>query len=559
MRSALAILAVLFLTLDAAAHGGRFRGPRGGTPPGLPSQPSGPGQSGGAFHTWLTWWGYNQFKYLDYKNRQAARRGPITGKKAQEKVDPNAWRGPVRKQLTPMMMKALEDLDEEVRTAAAVALGKWRVKAAVKTLQKMRVKDDVQQVRESALLGLLLMRDPSLHDYFTGIAKDQNEKLRMRGYALLGLGLSGNEASRKYLLALLDTKNKKARRVLPKNGKKRRELLCSAVAGLTYNADPALGPDLLRIAEDKRLSEEVRAYALAGLGKVGAKDMVKTLVKVLKRDTSQHLRRSAAIALGVLATQKDADALDALQRGIKYDKDRIVGHYATMSLGQIGGPMAFTMLSDAYKRANKEARGFFVLAFGLCKEPGAAGVLEKVLSQSSDAKDRAAAGLAFGLLEDKKQAPAVRKAFGGAKDWMLLQTTMLSLGILDDKKSADGIKNVLITKKQVGVRTSAALSYALLRQWSAVPVFIDILRTAKSIVTLSAIAQVTGFLSSPKVVDTLVDLYKDKHLQRQAQAFALVALGSLGDPEPLPILVRMAFDTNYMIRSDPVDEALTIL
>ena len=42
-------------------------------------------------------------------------------------------------------------------------------------------------------------------------------------------------------------------------------------------------------------------------------------------------------------------------------------------------------------------------------------------------------------------------------------------------------------------------------------------------------------------------------------AFALVALGSLGDPEEIPLLVRMAFDMNYMIRSDPIDEAITIL
>ena len=556
MRSVFAVLAVALTTQIATAHGGRFRPPGGGVAPGLPSQPTGPEQSGGSFHSWLTWWGYNQFKYLNYKTRQIARRGAVTGKKG---VDPNAWRANIRKNLTPTMMTALNDRDEEVRTAAAVALGKWRVKDAIERLKKLRLADNVQQVREAALLGLVLMREPALHDYFKAIAKNMSARLRVRGFALLGLGLIGDQQSRDFLFSLLDSRNTRARSVLPKTLKKRRELLCAAVAGLTYEADSALGDALLKIAMDKRLPEEVRAYALAGLGKVRAKKQLPQLVKILKRDRSEHMRRSAAIALGVLATKADEDVLAALTRAVKHDKDRIVGHYSVISLGQLGGPQAFKALAQNYKRANKEARGFYVLAFGLCKEQGGAVILKKVLDRSSDAKDRAAAGLALGLFEDKQHIPALRKAFDQAKDWMLMQTTMLSLGILDDKSSADAIKNVLLTKKQVGVRTSAALSYALLRQWSAIPLFTQMLRTTKSIVTLGAIAQVTGFLSSEKAATPLIDLFKDKHLQRQARAFALVAIGALGDPEPLPILVRMAFDLNYMIRSDPVDEAVTIL
>jgi HEAT repeat protein len=56
-----------------------------------------------------------------------------------------------------------------------------------------------------------------------------------------------------------------------------------------------------------------------------------------------------------------------------------------------------------------------------------------------------------------------------------------------------------------------------------------------------------------------VKLYEDEKLQRQARAFALVAIGSLGDAERVPLLVRIAFDMNYMIRADAVDEAVTIL
>jgi HEAT repeat protein len=534
-------------------------------PPGLPTQPTSPGQSGGSFHTWLTWWGYNQFKYLDYKNRQNARRGPVSGPgaafaaKKRKDEDPNAWRKGVRATYTELMLEALADEDEEARTAAAVALGKWRVKGAIDKLKRMRTHDTIKQVRESALLGLILMRDPALRDHLIGIARDPDELPRMRGFALLGLGMTGDKDAVEYVFKLLDPKSKAERARYPANRKVMRELRCAAIAGVAYKPNPKLGDRLMSVARNERVDEEVRAYALAAVGKVGDTSQLGRLVEVLKRDKVPQLRRSAAIALGRLGTRGDADAMEALRHALKYDRDRIVGHFATLSLGQIGGPLAFTFLSEAYPKANKEARGFFAIAFGLCKERGAEPLLLKMLTTSKDARDRAAAALALGLGENPAHAPALREAFADAKDWMLMQTTMISLGILDDKRSADPIKDVLITRRQPAVRTSAALSYALLQQWSAVPLFTDLLKSARSIVTLSALSQVMGFLASPKAVAPLVGLYKDKKLQRQARAFALVALGALGDPEPLPILVRLAFDTNYMVRSDAVDEAVTIL
>ncbi|MCZ6787290.1 MAG: HEAT repeat domain-containing protein [Planctomycetota bacterium] len=558
VRVLLVIVALATLAPATWGHGGSFRGPRGGVPPGLPSQPSKPGASGGSFHTWLTWWGYNQFNHIKFRKRQAERRGPVTGIK-KEPEDPNAWRADVRARLTPLMMRAIEDTDEEVRTAACVALGKWQVKKATLQLRKMRTDDPIKQVREAALLGLVLMRDPLLRPHFIEIASSDKENLRMRGYALLGLGLSKDEQAKTYLLNLLDPKNKKARRAWPQSTKEQREFLICAVGALIQNGDPSLAKEFLRLTGEKRLPEEVRAMACSGIGKLGANALLPNVQQILKTSDSAHLRRSAAVACGVLATRQDTSAIKELGKRISKDKDRIVGHFATLSLGQIGGPDAFKLLRRYYPRANKESRGFFLIAFGLCGENDGAEYLKEALTKNKDARDRAAAALAFGLYQKKEHAPLVREKFGEAKDWLLMQSTMLALGILDDKQSAPGIKEVLITRKEPAVRTSAAMSYALLRQWSAIPVFVDLLETSRSIVTLSTISQVMGFLSSPRAVDPLVKVVENDKLQRQARAFALVALGSLGDPEEIPLLVRMAFDMNYMLRSDPFDEAITIL
>jgi len=313
-------------------------------PPGLPTQPTSPGQSGGSFHTWVTWWGYNQLKYLDFRNRQAARRGPVSGPGApfgvKKEEDPNAWRKGVRTKYAGMLLEALSDEDEEVRTAAAVALGKWRVKDAVAELKKMRVRDKVQQVRESALLGLVLMRDPALADYLIGVARTPSELPRMRGYALLGVGMTGDKKARDYVFKLIDPGSKAERARYPANQKVLREILCAGVAGVAYRPDPALGDRLMAVARNERVQEEVRAYSVAAVGKVGAAEQLPRIVEILKRDKSAQLRRSAAIALGRLGTRADADALEALRHALKYDRDRVVGHFATLSLGQIGGPLA---------------------------------------------------------------------------------------------------------------------------------------------------------------------------------------------------------------------------
>jgi HEAT repeat protein len=555
---ALRLLVLLLAAAPAFAHGGRFRGQGGGVPPGLPAQPTAPGASGGSTHTWLTWWGYNQFQYMDFRRRQAERRGPVTNLEGKAEKDAHAWRGVVRTQLTPTLVGALADDDAEVRTAAAVALGKWRAAIAVPDLQRAYDRDDKVEVREAALLGLALMREPSLRKYFEGIAGSEEAKLRERGFALLGLGLLGDGESRAYLLALLSPDDKHARRFLPEIPIERRHFLCAAVAALTQVPGTDLSGEFLRIAYDERLDEEVRAYAVSALGKTGAKGCTGKVCTLLRAEDDQ-IRRSAALSLGRIAARTDTDAIEALGERAGDDRDRIVRHFATLSLGMIGGPKSFQLLQKHYDSANKEARGFFLIAYGLSKEPGADEILTAVLKGDADPMMQAAAALALGLLEDQAHTPAIREAFERAKSWTLLQTCMLSLALLNDQPSAERIEEVLVGRRQPEVRTAAALAFALLRQWSALPVLMGILREEKSLVTLTSISQVMGFLASEKAVEPLVELYRDKELQRQARAFALVAIGALGDPEEIPLLVRLAFDINYMIRSDPVDEAVTIL
>jgi len=552
----------MLLTAPVLAHGGQFGGgPRGGVPPGdppgLPGQPTKPARTGNTTHSWQTWWGYNQFKYLDFRRRQKARRGPVSGSGL--KVDPDAWRVALRVKLEPVFVTALKDDDKEVRTAAAVALGKLQAVGAIPALQELIEKDNVQEVREAALQGLTLMADAQLREYFIAIVKQRNEKQRLRGFAIMALGRIGDTESKQYLLDFFDRKKKQARALIPKSTGDRRQFLIVALNGLLLSEDPALEGFFLDVARSKRYEEDVRAYACTCLGKMLAKARLPEVLDLLARDGSDQVRRSAAVAVGVMAPRADAVATKALARTLSKDKDKVTRHFATISLGQIGGELAFRALVREYDRANKEARGFFLLAFGLSHHEGAAKYLEERLESAADANEAGAAALGFGLLDDKKYAPLVRKRFNGSKSWILMQTTVLALGMLNDMAASDDVRNIVLTKRQPGMRVSAALAYALLQQRKALPLFTEILERASSTFVLNSLTQIMGYLASEGAAPPLERIYYDEKLQRQVRAYALVALGSLCDKEDFPILRSLAFDVNYFVRCDPLDEAVTIL
>lgn len=551
--------AVLLLAAGMAwAHGGAFRGPgAGGVPPGLPQQPSSPARTGKVPHSWLTWWGYNQFNVLDFRRRQKARRGPVSGERRE--TDPDAWRGELRTKLVPILREALGDDDKEVRTAAAVALGKLAAHDAIEDLKRLYRDDNLKEVREAALQGLLLMGDAQLHDFFTGIIADQGEQLRLRGFALMGLGRIDDARSRQTLLGFFDRKNRRQRAQLPTSTGDRRQFLIAALIGLQMTGDKLLAGTFLEFAADKRLDEDVRAYAVNCVAKVGAVDRLPDVLEILARESNEQIRRSAAVAVGVLAPRGDAVAVKALARAVSKDKDKIVNHYATISLGQVGGDEAFKRLKRYHKYADKEGRGFFMLAYGFCGHADGAKILKREMETAADANDGAAAAMGLGILADAAQAPALKEKFEESKSWVLLQTTALALGMLNDTTSAEAIKTVLINKRHPPVKTAAAIAYALLHQHSAVGLFADLLKTSKTVYTRNVIAQIMGYLASPRAAEKLLEIYKDESLQRQTRAYALVGLGTLADTSDYPIFPALAFDTNYFVRCDPFDVVVTIL
>ena len=558
------VAAILLVAVSPIfAHGGQFRPPGGRpgipTPPGLPAQPTAPSQTGKILHSWTIWWGYTQFQYLDYRRLQRERRGPVSGGD-QEKKDADAWRDALRTRLIPILREAIKDKDKEVRTAAAVALGKLEAKDAIDDLLKMLKRDKLQEGREAALTGLMYMREPQLRETFSRIVRKKSEKIRVRGFALFGIGRLGDSESVQYLQAFFDRKNKKARAILPTSTGERREFRVACLAALLMGEAKGLENFYLTVALGKRYDEHVRAYALTALGKLKARSKLPNMVKLLK-DPKQHdqIRRSAAVAIGVVGRPTDVNAINALKHASRGGRDFPLKHFSLVSMGRIGGDACVKYLLEHAKVVRNEDREFTLIALGLTKDARAAPTLVKALRTERNAKRKAAAAIAIGLLGDRKLAGDLHDEYNHAKDWLLLQSCSLSIGMLDYQPATERLKEVLTTKKQPALRMAAALAYALLRQHAAVPLFVDMLRSTNSVVTLTALVRVMSYLSSSNAAQPLEELYGDKKVQRQVRAYALVSLGQLADRADFPMLMTLGFDINYFIRCPPLDEAITIL
>src|SRR5262245_27349706 len=124
-----AALMTLAAPAAAFAHGGSYVPPSGGSAPQVP-----PGTADPPAPTtrWETWWASNKEYYLRLgEEMRDDPEGPTTGfaggtpKKRESKEEVRAERDAlVRESLVPLFIEALGDESFEVRTAAAIALGK---------------------------------------------------------------------------------------------------------------------------------------------------------------------------------------------------------------------------------------------------------------------------------------------------------------------------------------------------------------------------------------------------------------------------------------------------
>ena len=329
MRLPLAACVLLAAAPAAAfAHGGSYSPPGGAQPPSGPQVPPGTADPSSPVTHWETWWAANKESFLRLGEAMREAGGPTSRgldrskPKAQESAQAVRERrdAAVREALTPVFLEALADDSFEVRTAAAIALGKSGAAEGSKPLREAAAKDKHKDVRDAATLGLGLLGRTVDIPWLDGVLRDPKQNTRHRAFAAFALGLIAGEDAAASLLSFADGDPG-----MPATFQHEPpELVASTFVAMGMTCDDRVLPALRQALGSSRHDDSVRAFVVLSLGRMCDRESIGMLGRMLVTEKDPGLRRSAAIAIGRIARPQDTAAVDGLVAAVRGDADLVV-------------------------------------------------------------------------------------------------------------------------------------------------------------------------------------------------------------------------------------------
>jgi len=580
-------LGLLFLCAAALAHGGSSRSQQGaasvhtvivgfasdGRPDvGPEGGPSTEGQRGRR-HTWEIWWSYNREYYL----AQRARGRPVTGVR---KLDDKKQRADLREsRLFDTMLEALEDKDKDVRSSAAVALGKFGLSKGVRGALERRIDfppEGWPDVREGSLYGTGLLALAENRRFLDTIARDKDRPAREQSIALTGLMMDGSPESADTLVwhaRYVHSGVKAGPEGSPARAEQERRRFATHLLG--FVEEPGYDDFLLQVVRGGRgWGEGEQALAVTALGRRRAMGYKETIFRLLYDKTDRNVARSAAIALGMMLEHGDAEDLKRLARFVRDSRaDTIAQNFAVMSLGQVGGETAVELLRDLLRVfGDEEDRAFVYLALGLCgmRSAPAREILLGEYQRADTEVEQSVLALACGIAKVREAVPITIEALenprkrdtsGQGARGRFAGWACLGLGFHDDGRGLKAVRNVLERSNDAFVKEQAAIAVSLLQRSASVDELMSILKDAGTLHAKAAVVIALGVLPepTPAAVDALVKIYRDDSMPNTVRALAICALGALADPRPVPVSALLVRNYNYFIRCLALDEIATYL
>ncbi len=506
---------------------------------------------------WSSWWAYNRRILTRPKPKPAS--SSATSPKEELPFDRKKLR---EETLLPILLESLRDEEEEVRAAAAVILGKIEAPAARDRLVEFLAKERKRPAREGAMLGLLLLKDPTLKPFLKRAVENKKEEHNARGFAVLALGLLGE---REYLWNVVEQKKPRLR---GSNTEVMDLQACGVIAlGFAGGADDV--PRLIKLLGNRYAPDAARGYVGTTLRRLARKgDVVPDLMRVLKSRSDKKgdrgAKAGAAIALGGRIAPDDEKTLKTLRRMIWHGKDRFGGlrTMITLCLGSIGGELATRHLIEGHRRCiidkRHAERPYYLLALAACGGDKALAIIRKDLAELKNERARAAAAIALALAKDKEAPPLLRKQLERDRQ-EFIPHGMIALAMLGDKKSLPLIEKLLDKRKESFVLQEGSLALALLSGRKAVPKLLQLYARSRSRFEWGAVAQALALVGDETAVEPLLRILKDKDRKPEERAIALAALGRMADENPTPVLSRFAQHLNLYAASPTLAELLQIL
>jgi HEAT repeat protein len=561
-HAAPALVIVAALAVPAMAHGGGY----GGKPPGGGEGPqAGPGfgDPAGPVTQWESWWRESREDLLRVAERVDSVRLLATtpggdGPAAQETPASRsaARAASVREDVIPHLLAALRDADYDVRSSAAIALGKTGDRRGAAPLKDAAKRDERGDVRRAALFGLGILGRKQELPFLCDVVADKKAEMDDRSAAALGVGLLGGDDAACFLAFFMERDG--SRPDLRNATEAQFGATVYAALGLTGSVEALR--TLWRAADDETLSPFVRAHAVLSLGRLRDRDSTARCVKLAVAGTDPQFRRAAIVALGRCAAPEDADAVRALTDVVVDDRDGVARRFAILALGGIRDGTVRGVLRAGFETAAAPEKPSFALALAMQADAMSGPAIRAALKDEHELGARAAYCTALALLGDRDSIPALEREVGpGPTPGTYRGFAAIGLGILSSTASADVIWKRLPQENDARVWGDYCLALGLLGDERVRGFLTRQLTDGANNYDRCRAASCLGVLRRADAVPDLVAMFRDRNAPGIVRALCVVALGQIADESVVPKLSRLSSGGGSTLATRVLAEAMGIL
>ena len=593
-------------TTTPGPQGPSIRGPTGPATPIAP--PRGGRGRGGAFtrpsrgrgwtsmgmERWEIWWGNNKDAFLDLKNRVGANGtysgsgSFLAGRGRKDTAQPSGRPSTevIRNQVLPSLIAALDSDHPDILDSALLAIART-TPAADADLVLSRVVGFLEWrfvwVRQAACVSLGVLGSPKACQACYDLMVDNKAGRKLvggkkvpqiiRAFGALSLGLINSAQSAPKLRLVVDKESPKTQK----------DLIACAIAALGLMNDPSIRDENVRFLigkfRDTRIDAAIRAYIPVALGRLGDAVALTPLIKAFRQnDQDSRLSRSCAVAMGRLATVDDSEAISLLVEAVSRSKDALTRHYALIALAQIGArdsrpaahekehqAIARLFLSQISRPTKPQHRAWASLAgaiYARGQDAQQGLIISKIRENFHDTRnlsDKSAMAVSLGLLGSVNSAEMLFSALLETKNKAFQGYLCLGLGLMNWKTATERICDIAKKGSVAVLRLQAATALGLMGDREAVDVLILVLRNSRALPIVSSAAKALGLIGDKSAIGPLKEILADDSVSALGRAFAVVALGILGEKSQLPWNAAITANSNYSVRVDAIREIADIL
>ncbi len=543
---------------------------------------------------WEFWWEYNKDSYLNLKNQLFAgdrvlgtasfligqsRKGMF---RSSQRVSPEM----ARRDLLPALLDTLTVDHPDVQDSSVLAVARITPSAdaaAVLDAITAVLKSKYESARQSACLSLGVLGAPEaiplcrdlMFDTAAGrklVGRAEVPRL-VRAFAALSLGLIGSSQSASDLMAVVEKENQMTRK----------DLISCAITSLGLLDGTEERSTIVRFLVDQlakpQMDPYLKSFIPVALGRLGdAAALGRVEVAFRQKDQHDCVRQSCAIALGLLAAIDDRKVVELLESYIHEGRDVQTRHFAFIALAQIGaGDQGYCLHGDEHKALQQfflseierpsrmDHLSWSCLAAGIhamSHPPLQGAVIRKIHHRFDDVKnpsDKGAMAISLGLLNAQSSAPRLFTALRETRDKTLQGYLCVSLGLMNWSAAAETIRDFVRDETVFFLQLQASVALGLMGDHDAVGLLVDSLEKGGSLNIVSSAARALGQIGDQRAVDPLKSILEDPQAHNLSKAFAVVALGLVGERTALPWNTRISENTNYRARLAAISEALDIL